>query len=174
VALSLGTTLANPDLSRKAIRTSLVGIAVALSLSALIGMMFDISPYIANLTGQTGIVLSDIILALASGCAAVLSFTSGAMSALIGVMVAVALIPPLVSLGLLIGSGHWEMALGSLLLLLTNLICINLAGVVTFLFQGIRPLTWWEATKAKKATRRAIMLWSFLLIALAVVILLSR
>ncbi|MCJ7680891.1 MAG: TIGR00341 family protein [Candidatus Aminicenantes bacterium] len=173
VALALGTTLANPDLSRKAVRTTLVGIAVALSLSALIGLVFDISPYVANLSGQTGIVLSDIVLALASGCAAVLSFTSGAMSALIGVMVAVALLPPLVSLGLLLGSGNWKMALGSLLLLLTNLICINLAGVVTFLFQGIRPLTWWESTRAKKATLRAILLWSLLLIALAVVILLS-
>jgi len=174
VALSLGTTLANPDLSRKAVKATLTGIAVALGLSALIGILFDISPYVANLSGQTGIVLSDIVLALASGCAAVLSFTSGAMSALIGVMVAVALLPPIVSLGLLFGSGHWEMALGSFLLLLTNLICINLAGVVTFLFQGIRPLTWWEATKAKKATRRAILLWSILLIVLAAVILISR
>ncbi|MFH1945070.1 MAG: TIGR00341 family protein [Acidobacteriota bacterium] len=174
VALALGTTLADADLSRKAVKTTLAGFAVALSLSALTGILFDISPYVANLSGRSGIVLSDIVLALASGCAAVLSFTSGAMSALIGVMVAVALLPPLVSLGLLIGSGHWEMALGSLLLLLTNLICINLAGVVTFLFQGIQPLTWWESTRAKKATRRAIMLWSFLLIALAVVILLSR
>jgi uncharacterized membrane protein len=89
-------------------------------------------------------------------------------------MVAVALLPPLITLGILIGAGHWDMALGALLLLLINLICINLAGVMTFLARGIRPLTWWEADRAKKATRKAIAIWTFLLLMLGVVILLSR
>jgi uncharacterized membrane protein len=66
------------------------------------------------------------------------------------------------------------MALGAMLLLLTNLICVNLAGVVTFLARGIRPLTWWEANRAKKATRQAIAIWTILLTILAVVILLSQ
>ncbi len=118
--------------------------------------------------------LGDVLLALAAGSAAALSFTTGVLSALIGVMVAVALLPPLVTLGMLVGVGRWDMALGALLLLLTNLICINLAGVVTFLARGIRPLTWWEERKAKKATRQAIAIWTFLLILLVMVILLSR
>jgi len=45
-----------------------------------------------------------------------------------------------------------------------------LAGVVTFLIQGIRPLTWWEASKAKKATGIAILIWAFLLAALVIMI----
>ena len=89
-------------------------------------------------------------------------------------MVAVALLPPLVTLGMLAGSGFWKEALGALLLLLTNLICINLAGVVTFLLQGVRPRTWWEAKQAKKATRNAILIWATLLILLGVVIILAR
>ena len=43
--------------------------------------------------------LSDIILALASGCAGVIAFTTGASSVIIGVMVAVALLPPLTVCG---------------------------------------------------------------------------
>jgi hypothetical protein len=43
------------------------------------------------------------------------------------------------------------------------MICINLAGVVTFLIQGLRPLNWWETSKAKKATRNAIIIWILLL-----------
>jgi uncharacterized membrane protein len=89
-------------------------------------------------------------------------------------MVAVALLPPLVTLGMLIGSGYWEMASGALILFLINLICINLAGVVTFLAQGIRPLTWWEADRAKRSTRIAIFLWTALLAVLAVLILFSQ
>lgn len=61
--------------------------------------------------------------------------TTGAPAALIGVMVAVALIPPLVTFGLLVGSGRLALACNALLLFITNVICINLAGVVTLLLQ---------------------------------------
>ncbi|MBS0311520.1 MAG: hypothetical protein JSR88_09315 [Proteobacteria bacterium] len=53
-----------------------------------------------------------------------------------------------------------------------NLICVNLAGVTTFLVQGIRPATWWEKDRASKATRIAITLWLAVLAALGGMILL--
>jgi len=43
---------------------------------------------------------------------------------------------------------------------------MNLAGVTTFLVQGIRPVTWCEKNRATKATRIAIGLWGALLAAL--------
>jgi uncharacterized membrane protein len=89
-------------------------------------------------------------------------------------MVAVALLPPLVVLGMLVGSGNWNLALGSLLLFLVNFICVNLAGVVTFLVQGVRPLSWWDVHRAKKATRNAIILWTGLLFLLVLLIFLSQ
>ena len=82
--------------------------------------------------------------------------------------------PPLVAVGLLVGSGHFLLSLGALLLLLTNLICVNLAGVMTFLWQGIEPRTWWETSKAKKSRRLAISLWTCLLVVLIAVIYLSQ
>ena len=48
-----------------------------------------------------------------------------------------------------------------------------LAGVVTFLVQGVRPRTWWEADRAKRATRIAITLWVLLLAILIALILLA-
>jgi uncharacterized hydrophobic protein (TIGR00341 family) len=174
VALSLATTLGDVALARRAIRTSAVGILAALVLAMLLGVAFQVDPSIARIISTTNVGLGDIILALAAGSAAALSFTTGALSALIGVMVAVALLPPLVTLGMLMGAGQWEMAFGAMLLLLANLICINLAGVVTFLARGIRPLTWWEADRAKKATRQAITLWTLLLLILMFVIVLSQ
>lgn len=174
VALSLATTLGDIDLSRRAVRTVLVGVCGALVFSVALGLVLYVDPAIPELVSRTEVNLGDIALALAAGSAAALSFTSGLLSALIGVMVAVALLPPLVALGLLVGSGYWEMALGALLLTLTNLICVNLAGVVTFLAQGIRPLSWWEANKAKRAAQRAILIWTLMLVALAVIILLAQ
>ena len=89
-------------------------------------------------------------------------------------MVSVALIPPLVAFGLLLGSGNTLLALQALVLLSINMICVNLAGVFTFLLQGVRPLNWWEAPRAKKASRYAIMVWVSLLVLLSVLLLLSR
>jgi uncharacterized hydrophobic protein (TIGR00341 family) len=174
VALSFATTLADIDLARRATKTNALGMLAALLLAVFLGLVLQVNPDAPGIVSGTKVGLGDIILALAAGSAATLSFTTGALSALIGVMVAVALLPPLVTLGMLIGAGQWDMALGAMLLLLTNLICINLAGVVTFLARGVRPLRWWEANRAKKATRQAIEIWTFLLAILAVIILISQ
>jgi uncharacterized hydrophobic protein (TIGR00341 family) len=174
VALSLATTLGDADLARRAMKTNVAGMLAALFLAFLLGIAFQVDPHAPKIVSGTKVGLGDIILALAAGSAAALSFTTGVLSALIGVMVAVALLPPLVTMGMLIGAGRWDMALGAMLLLITNLICVNLSGVVTFLARGIRPLTWWEANRAKKATRRAIGIWTFLLIILGIIILLSQ
>lgn len=88
--------------------------------------------------------------------------------------VAVALLPPLVTLGLLIGAGQIGTASGALLLFLINVICVNLAGVGTFLVQGIRPLTWWETDRARKASRKAIFLRVMLLSVLGCIIVFSQ
>ncbi|MGD2245173.1 MAG: TIGR00341 family protein [Candidatus Aminicenantes bacterium] len=173
VALSLATTLGDLELSRKAIKAIAAGILVAFGFSVFLGLVLFVDTSAPELVSRTEVNFGDIILALAAGSAAALSFTSGLLSALIGVMVAVALLPPLVTVGMLAGAGSWEMALGSLLLFLTNFICVNLAGVLTFIAQGIRPLTWWEASKAKKAALRAVLVWCCLLIFLVVMIVLS-
>ncbi len=170
VALALSTNLADKKLGLNALRTLLSGILIVLLLSSCMGYIFKTDPAIPEIAMRTQANLSDIILALASGCAGVLAFTTGASSAVIGVMVAVALLPPLTVCGLLLGTGLFPAALGAFLLFITNIICINLAGVITFLVQGVSPRAWWEADKAKKATRKALTLWSLILLVLAVII----
>jgi uncharacterized hydrophobic protein (TIGR00341 family) len=174
VTLAFATALGDIRLSQRAIKAIGLGILTAFFSSFSIGLLFEVNPDIPELLTRTEVGPGDIVLALVAGSAAAISFTSVMFGALIGVMVAVALLPPLVTLGMLCGSGHWKLAIGSLLLFLINLICINLAGVVTFLLQGIRPITWWEAERAKKATRYAILLWVVLLVALVFMILVSK
>jgi uncharacterized membrane protein len=85
-------------------------------------------------------------------------------------MVAVALLPPLMVFGLLIGDGQFYQSYQAFLLLMTNVVCVNISGVAMFLFQGVRPNRWWEAEKAKKHTRIAIAVWFLLLVMLAILI----
>ena len=174
MALSLGTTLGDLSLLWRALRTSLAGIATAMALSVIIGTLVHVDPALTEVTSRARVRLGDIALALASGCAGALAFTTGVSAALVGVMVAVALLPPLVSFGLLLGGGQAALAMGALSLFLMNLICVNLASVTTFLVQGIHPTSWWETNRAKKATRIAIGLWVVMLAALIGMILLLR
>ncbi len=174
VALALATTLGDLALLRRAFLADLAGIATAMALSMIIGALAHVDPALSEVASRTHVGLGDIALALASGCAGALAFTTGVSATLIGVMVAVALFPPLVTFGLLLGGGHPVLAMGALSLFLMNLICVNLAGVITFLVQGIRPATWWEKDRAVKATRIAIVLWGALLAGLVGMILLLR
>ncbi len=173
-ALSLATTLGDSELGMNALKTNLYGILLSFTISTLLGYSIVIDPSTPEIASRTVVSTADIILALAAGIAGALSFATGVQSALIGVMVAVALIPPLVVFGLLLGAGYVHKSIDAFILLTVNLICINIAGVVTFLVQGIRPINWWEAKKAKKATYKAIFIWIVLLTALLVLILITR
>jgi len=86
------------------------------------------------------------------------------------VMVAVALLPPTVVAGLMLGRGEWESGLGALMLVVSNVICVHLAAVGTFVIQGIKPSRWWEAKKAKKATQRSIMICVVLFVGLIMLV----
>ncbi|MFA6920449.1 MAG: TIGR00341 family protein [Gallionella sp.] len=174
MALSLGTTLGDLPLLRSAILTALAGIATTMVLSVFIGMLLQVNPALPELASRNGVGMGDIAVALASGCAGALAFTTGVSTALIGVMVAVALLPPLVAFGLLLGGGHPALAMGALSLFLVNLISINLAGVTTFMAQGIHPASWWEKDQAEKATHTALKLWVSMLAVLIVLILLFQ
>lgn len=174
MALALGTTLGDLSLLRRAILTSMVGIATTVVLSLLIGSLIHIDPAVTEVASHSRVGLGDIAVALASGCAGALAFTTGISTILIGVMVSVSLLPPLVLFGLLLGGWQPVLAMDALSLFLMNLICINLAGVTTFLVQGIHPATWWEKDRAAKATRIAIGLWVSLSLALFGLILLLQ
>jgi len=173
VSLSLATALGDLPLAKSALKTIFLGISITIVLSLAIGISLPVDPSLQEISSRTNVGLMDIVLALASGAAGALSFTSAAPAVLIGVAVAVALMPPLVVFGLLLGAGYYSLALGALLLFLANLISVNLAGVVTFLVQGIEPRTWWEARNAKEATVVAIVGWILLLAMLIIVVFLG-
>ncbi|MCB1662233.1 MAG: TIGR00341 family protein [Pseudomonadales bacterium] len=173
IALPLAFTLGDLELAKKSFKTIGIGVITAGILSTAIGWGITVEPTAPELIARTHAGTGDIILAFAAGAAGSLAFTSGAPAVVVGVMVAVALLPPLVAAGLLAGSGHAGLATGALMLALTNVTCINLAAVATFFLQKVRPRTWWEAARAKKATRFAVSIWIILLLMLFALMLLG-
>ncbi|MCD6416643.1 MAG: TIGR00341 family protein [Planctomycetes bacterium] len=179
MAFAFASTLGDGKLARSAAKTNLAGVAFSLGVSIAIGIMLSlgpspIGPGIHVLAQRSEVCLADVALALAAGSAGALAFTTGISTALVGVMVAVALLPPLVAFGLTLGAARWGMALSAGLLFATNLVCVNLAAVTTFLFQGIHPRTWWKADKARKASRNALIIWVSLLLTLVALIILAQ
>lgn len=166
VGLALAATLADRKLAWRAVLTNAAGSGLALALAVATGLLVEVDPRVPAIASRSFIDHQGLILALAAGAAGTLAFTRGLAGAVIGVMVAVAFLPPLVSAGLLLGAGHLRPAVGAFLLTGGNLVAINLAGVVTFLLQGVRPRSWWQAERAKKAGLLAAGVWLVLLLAL--------
>lgn len=173
VALALAATLADRELAWKAALTNAASSAFALAIAVAAGLLFAVDPSIPAIAGRSSVDLGGLLLALAAGAAGTLAFARGFAGAVIGVMVAVALLPPLVSAGLLLGAGHLRPAFGAFLLTAANLVSINLAGVVTFLLEGVRPRSWWEAERAKKAALWAAAVWLVLLLVLGAILVLA-
>jgi uncharacterized hydrophobic protein (TIGR00341 family) len=169
VALALAATLGDTRLALRTIRTGMAGVATAVILAVIIGWLAQVDPQTPALLARTHIGLGDIALALAAGTAGTLAFTTGIPAALIGVMVAVALLPPLVTSALLFGSGHLQLAIGATFLYLINVACENLSGIATFLMYGIHPQYWWESDRAKRSMRIAATSWFGLLVVIAMI-----
>jgi uncharacterized hydrophobic protein (TIGR00341 family) len=170
LALALGTSLGDGALIARALKTSLLGLGTALLASVMIGVIWPPGTESAELMARTNVGLDSLALALASGAAAVLSLTTGVSSVLVGVMVAVALLPPTATLGLMLGQGDFSLALGAALLLVANVVCVNLAANLVLLFKGVKPRTWLEKQKARQSTRVYIGFWIVLLLLLIAVI----
>ena len=174
IALALGAALGDAHLMWKAFKTIITGIGLALFLSIGLGMYHPMNLDSPELLARTDAGLDSMALALASGAAAVISLTTGLSSVLVGVMVAVALLPPTATLGIMLGAGQTQLAIGAALLLAMNIICVNLAAKVVFLVRGIKPRSWLEKQKASQSMTSYLVIWIISLSILLVVILFRR
>ena len=171
VGFSLASTLADFRLGLASLRTLGAGVAVAVAVSVLFGLVVDVDPSGAEIAARAHISPDDLLLALAAGMAGILSMTYGVPVALVGVMVALALMPPLVAAGMLLGNWQLLPAANAGLLFLANIICLNLAGVAVFLLKGVRPRRRSEQDRARIVVVRALVVWATMLaILLAVLI----
>jgi len=170
MALALGTSLGDSELIGKALKSLATGLLLAIGLAWLLALLWPVAMDSHELLSRTTVKLDSIALALASGAAAVLSLTTGLSSVLVGVMVAVALLPPAVTIGLMLGSGQMALAEGAMLLLAVNVVSVNLSAKLVLLYRGIKPRTWVEKKKAKMNTIVYLLFWFISLAVLAMVV----
>ncbi len=117
--------------------------AFVFALAFTILWIFDVPkgraiPYQVMLRTDPG--LEDLLIALAAGTAAAyLRFHKETLSALPGVAIAVALVPPLAAAGILAYFGETRLSWEACLLYFTNLAAIILSACAVYLTMGLRP-----------------------------------
>jgi uncharacterized membrane protein len=107
--------------------------------------------------------LTHLGLAIGAGVAGALSLASAALTNLVGVAVAVALMPPAIVLGLSIGMNRLDVAAGAGLLLLVNILSCILASIAAFRLFRILPTPRLNLIPAVRSTRVMLLIVGLLL-----------
>ena len=120
-----------------------------------------------EILGRTQPSLVDLGVAVAAGLAAGYVMTHPrASSSLAGVAIAVALVPPLATVGITYQVGATEESRGALLLFATNLVAIVLSAIVVMLLSGFVPTD--GRLKVSRSARIGLGVSLVLLVAIAV------
>ena len=145
-ATSVGLVRGDRRLARRAFVTLTLGLALvtltAMVLTALLkwtGSLpdgFDVDQSSLSTLAETD--YSTVLIALAAGVAAMLAFETRASQA-VGVAISVTTIPASAYLGVAIGSGGIDHALGALVVLVVNVALLIFSGTLTLLVQRFLP-----------------------------------
>lgn len=163
LAFAVGVALGDATLVGRALLTNLAGLVLAFGLSVAIGYFWTGPLASEELLSRSSVGFDGLVIALASGAAAALSLVTGVSSALVGVMVAVALLPPTSAFGIFLGSGQLALAGGAAMLLAVNIVSVNIAAHTILFWRGVRPRTFFEDKRAARGRIASVVVWVVLL-----------
>jgi uncharacterized hydrophobic protein (TIGR00341 family) len=165
MAAAVGTVIDDADLFRRGIGLQILGIVLAVVAATLFAALVQV----ANLVppGLDPLSLSEVeerlapsvlslAVAIGAGIAGAVSLMTGVSAALVGVMIAVALIPPAATIGIGVAFGEPALAVGSAVLVAVNVLSINLAALVVLWYAGYRPEQFFRHDRAKIATLKRV------------------
>ncbi len=137
--ISFGLATANNRLLARSAAAEAKGVLLAVGLAWLIGLLPPHPNFGTEILSRTTPTVYDIAVAVASGLAGAFATADRRVSpALPGVAIATAIVPPLAVAGLCLSAHRFDLAFGSLLLFLANLLAIELTGAVYFTVIGVR------------------------------------
>ncbi len=166
MATSVGTVIIDRELFVKGVKFQAVGFALGIVAAALFAGLIQtihlVPPGIDIVSlGEVRERLApdflSLAVALGAGTAGAFSLSTGVSAALVGVMIAAALVPPVAVVGIGIAWSLPEVVIGAFVLALLNFVSINLAALVTLWYQGYRPSrSWFRVGEARHATLQRV------------------
>ena len=155
VGMAYSTAMGNRKLLRRSSFTVLKGIVLTIIVAWIVASIISLDTVDTEIMSRVKPTLIDFGIAMAAGAAGAFANTRRSIStAMPGVAIAVALVPPLSVVGIGLAQGSGDIAFGALLLFLTNLICIIFFGSLVFLFQSYGNI---ERAKKGLAMSTAVM-----------------
>ncbi len=167
VGAGLAAVLGDARFLRLSLGAILRGIPLSIGMGMLVGLFVLGNPPTQEMIARSHPSLFDLALALFSGMAGAYALAnySSLASALPGVAIAAALVPPLAVMGISIVNGRLEETLGAFLLFITNFVAISSATAVVLLALGFRPPTTEKARRHLQANSARVALSLLLIIA---------
>ncbi len=140
LGIALGIVTGHLSLVIRSILWVLSGLVIVVVLG-LIFTIFVATPESletnSQVLGRTSPSLMDLVAALATGFAGGFAMCRKDLSAVLpGVAIAISLVPPLGVVGVCAGQGLWSDALGALILFLSNVVALVIAGSIVFTMGG--------------------------------------
>jgi uncharacterized hydrophobic protein (TIGR00271 family) len=145
LSLALGITLSDPEIVKKSMQTLIKAVAYSVAISAIITwVLWNINgngftdAYNVEILSRTEPNIVYLFIAIIAGLAtAFVKVKSDLSDALPGTAIAVALVPPLATIGIGVATFDLSIVSGSLLMFILNAIGIVLAAMVMFLFMNM-------------------------------------
>ncbi len=170
--IGLGLSNGDQHLTKNAVFSEIVGIILAVTIAVLIGLIPIRLGLSSEILSRTQPTIYDIIIALFSGFAGAYAMVDEKIgSALPGVAIATALVPPLASCGLCLALQQWSLAGGAFLLFFVNFLAIELAASIVYWVYGLAKLPEKEITTVRAFLRR---FWLSLIILIFVAIFMTK
>lgn len=176
MATSVGTVIDDSDLTRRGVKLQVIGFALGIAAATvfafLIRTLLLVPPgldifAVDEIAERIAPGFLTLVIALGAGVAGAMSLRSGVSAALVGVMIAVALVPPTAVIGIGIAWGLPVVVLGSTVLVMVNALSINLAALLTFWYSGYRPSRWFREDEARSALAKRAALMSVAILVLS-------
>jgi uncharacterized hydrophobic protein (TIGR00271 family) len=144
VGVALGIVSAMPTRTIRSLTVAAVGTVATILIGVAMGAWLGTAPGVADnseIVSRTSPTLIDLVVALAAGAAGAYAASNAKVAdSLPGVAIAISLVPPLGTAGILLALGEPAAAGGALLLFTTNFVSIVLAACVVFVLTGVAPI----------------------------------
>ncbi|MFT5280912.1 MAG: putative hydrophobic protein (TIGR00271 family) [Flavobacteriaceae bacterium] len=142
LSIGMGIVMADHALIVRSVKTLLKASVFAIVAGALLTLLF--SNFYLGVTGElqarTLASLPSIAIAIIAGFAASLAFVKPKLNEMLpGVAIAIALVPPLATIGVGLARLNFSLVTGALLLFVVNVVGIVLASMVVFSLMNFYP-----------------------------------
>jgi len=165
MSAAIGTVVDDEEMFRRGARMQVIGVVVAVASATLFAFALRTLAFVppgidplelAEVSERLAPNVLVLVVAIGAGIAGIVSLMTGVSATLVGVMIAVALIPPAAAVGIGIAFRIPRLVLGAGVIVAVNVLSINLSALVMLWYEGYRPQRWFREDEARAALLKRV------------------